>query len=96
MTIISTTVHKNTLKKWSRLHSQPKSLKCSTWIQSQKGQNDFCSFSRQIIQYHSNLSHSDGEEDEHFCEDLQDFLELTPPKRCTLHYRDWKTKVGSQ
>ena len=27
-------------------HSQQKSLKCSTWIQSQKQQNDLCSFPR--------------------------------------------------
>ena len=30
--------------------------KCSTWMQSQKRQNDLCSFSRQTIQYHSNPS----------------------------------------
>ena len=30
-----------------------KSLKCSTWMQSQKRQNDLCSFPRQTIQYHS-------------------------------------------
>ena len=28
--------------------------KCSTWMQSQKQQNDLCSFLRQAIQYHSN------------------------------------------
>ena len=28
------------------------SLKCSTWVQSQKWQNDLCSFPRQAIQYH--------------------------------------------
>ena len=33
-----------------------KSLKCSTWMQSQKQQNDLCSFPRQTIQYHSNPS----------------------------------------
>ena len=33
-----------------------KSPKCSTWIQSQKWQNDLCSFPRQTIQYHSNPS----------------------------------------
>ena len=33
-----------------------KSLKCSTWMQSQKQQNDFCSFRRQTIQYHGNPS----------------------------------------
>ena len=31
-------------------------LKCSTWVQSQKQQNDLCSFPRQTIQYHSNPS----------------------------------------
>ena len=33
-----------------------KSPKCSTWIKSQKQHNDLCSFSRQNIQYHSNLN----------------------------------------
>ena len=33
-----------------------KSLKCSTWMQSQKRQNDLCSFPRQTIQYHDNPS----------------------------------------
>ena len=31
-----------------------KSPKCSTWMQSQKQQNDLCSSPRQAIQYHSN------------------------------------------
>ena len=31
-----------------------KSPKCSTWVQSQKWQNDLCSFPRQTIQHHSN------------------------------------------
>ena len=33
-----------------------KSLTCSTWMQSQKWQNDLCSFPRQTIQYLSNQS----------------------------------------
>ena len=33
-----------------------KSLKCSTWMQSQKRQNDLGSFPRQVIQYHGNPS----------------------------------------
>ena len=33
-----------------------KSLKCSTWMQSQKQQNDCRSFSRQTIQYYGNPS----------------------------------------
>ena len=33
-----------------------KSPKCSTWMQSQKWQNDLCSFQRQTFQYHGNPS----------------------------------------
>ena len=33
-----------------------KSLKSSTWMQSQKRQKDLCSSTRQIIQYHGNPS----------------------------------------
>ena len=33
-----------------------KSPKCSTWMQSQKQQNDLCSFPRKTIQYHGNPS----------------------------------------
>ena len=36
--------------------SQQKSLKCSSWVQSQKQQNDLSSFPRQTIQYLSNPS----------------------------------------
>ena len=63
-----------------------KSLKCSTWTQSQKWQNDLCSFPRQIIQYHSNpsLCPTSNAEIEQFHEDLQNLLELIlppPPKK---------------
>ena len=33
-----------------------KSPKCSTWMQSQKRQNDLCLFPRQTIQYHNEPS----------------------------------------
>ena len=33
-----------------------KSLKCSTWMQSQKRQKDLCAFPKQINQYHGNPS----------------------------------------
>ena len=33
-----------------------KSPKFSSWVQSQKNQNDLCSFPRQTIQHHSNPS----------------------------------------
>ena len=38
---------------WGKLGLIPK---CSSWVQSQKWQNDLCSFPGQTIQYHSNLS----------------------------------------
>ena len=56
MTIISTTMARIPWKKWRSPHSQQKSPKCSTWMQSQKWQNDLCSFPRQTIQYHINPS----------------------------------------
>ena len=54
-----------------------KSLKCSTWMQSQKGQNDLCSFPRQTIQYqviqvYAPNSNTEEAEVERFYEDLQD------------------------
>ena len=78
-----------------------KSLKCSTCMQSQKWQNDLCSFPRQTIQYHSNPSlcpTSNVEEAEvEWCyEDLQDLLELTPQKDVLFIIGDWNAKVGSQ
>ena len=40
-------------KKWSSHQGQENSLKCSTWMQSQKRQNDLCSSPWQTIQYQS-------------------------------------------
>ena len=45
-------------------HSQQKSLKCSTWMQSQKGQNDLCLFPRQpfsitVIQIYAPTSNAE-------------------------------------
>ena len=67
-------------------------------MQSQKQQNDLCSFPRQIIQYHGNPSlvpTSNAEEAERFYEDLQDLLELTPKKDVLFIIGDWNAKVGS-
>ena len=88
-------------KKWSSHHSQQKSLKCSTWVQSQKRQNDLCLFPRQTIQYHGNPSlcpnqYAEEAEVELFYEDLQDLLELTPKKDVLFIIGDWNAKVGSQ
>ena len=62
-----------------------KSLKCSTWMQSQKWQNDLCSFPRQtihiiVIQVNAPTTHDEEAEVEWFFEDLQNLLELTPKK----------------
>ena len=78
-----------------------KSPKCSTWMQSQKRQNDLCSFPRQTIQYHSNpslcpTSNAEEAEVERSYEDLQDLLELTPKKDVLFIIEDWNAKVGSQ
>ena len=48
-------------KKWSSHHGQQKSPKCSTWMKSQKQQNDLCLFPMQTIQYHSNPSLCPGQ-----------------------------------
>ena len=66
-------------------------------MQSQKRQNDLCSFPRQTIQYHSNpTSNAEEAEVEWFYEDLQDLLELTPKKYVLFIIGDWNAKVGSQ
>ena len=38
------------------INSQQNSPKCSTWMQTQKQQNDHCTFPRQTIQYYGNPS----------------------------------------
>ena len=60
-----------------------------------------CLFPRQAIQYHSNpslcpTSNTEEAEVEQFYEDLQDLLELTPPKDVLFIIGDWNAKVGSQ
>ena len=70
-------------------------------MQSQKQQDDLCSFPRQTIQYHGNpsyapTSNAEEAEVEQFYEDLQDLLELTPKKDVLFIIGAWNTKVGSQ
>ena len=90
---------KSPLKNCSSPHSQQQSLKCSIWVQSQKRQNDLCSFQVKpfnitIIQVYAPTSNA--EEAEWFYEDLQDLLELTPQKDVLFITGDWNAKVGSQ
>ena len=70
-------------------------------MQSQKWQNDLCSFPRQTIQYHSNqvyapTTNAEEAEVERFYENLQDLLELTPKNDVLFIIGDWNAKVGSQ
>ena len=86
-------------KKWSSHHSQQKSPKRSTWMQSQKWQNDLCSFQGKpfnitVIQDYAPTSNA--EEAEWFYEDLQDLLELTPKKDVLFIIGDWNAKVRIQ
>ena len=70
-------------------------------MQSQKQQNNLCSFQRQTIQYHRNpslcpKSNTEEAEVEWFYEDLQDLLELTSKKDVLFIIGDWNAKLGSQ
>ena len=71
--------------KWSSHHSQRKSPKCSTWMQSQKRQNDVYfqgkPFNITVIQVYALTSNAEEAEVERFYEDLQDLLKLTPKKK---------------
>ena len=75
-------------KKWSSHHGQQKSPKCSTWMLSQKQQNDLCfqgkPFNITVIRVYAPTSNAEEAEVEWFYEDLQDLLELTPKKDVLL------------
>ena len=54
-------------------------------------------FSITVIQVYAPVSNAEEAEVEWFCEDLQDLLELTPPKKDVLSIiGDWNAKVGNQ
>ena len=70
-------------------------------MQSQKWRNDICSFPGKpfnitVIQVYALTNNAEEGEVEWFYEDLQDLLELTPPKAVLLIMGDWNAKVGSQ
>ena len=53
-------------------------------------------FSITVIQVHAPTSNAKEAEVEQFYEDLQDLLELTPPKDVLFIIEDWNAKVESQ
>ena len=50
---LSTEFPRQEVLEWVAISFSSTSPKCSTWMQSQKWQNDLCAFLRQTIQYHS-------------------------------------------
>ena len=70
-------------------------------MQSQKRQNDVCSFPCKpfnitVIQFYATTSNAEETEVEQFYEDLQDILELTPKKDVLFIIGDWNAKVENQ
>ena len=69
-------------------------------MQFQKQQNDVCfwgkPFNITVIQVYAPTSNAEEAEVEWVYEDLQDLLELTPPKNILFFIGDWNTKGGSQ
>ena len=53
-------------------------------------------FNIMVIQAYAPTSDTEEAEVERFYEDLQDLLELTPPKDVLFIIGDWNAKVGSQ
>ena len=54
------------------------------------------SFNITVIQVYAPTSNAEEAEVEWFYEDLQDLIELTPPKDVLFIIGDWNAKVGSQ
>ena len=53
-------------------------------------------FNSTVIQVYAPTSNAEEADVERFYEDLQDFLEITPPKDVLFIIGDWNAKVGSQ
>ena len=53
-------------------------------------------FNITVIQVYAPTNNAEEAEVERFYEDLQDLLELTPPKDVFFITGDWNAKVGSQ
>ena len=49
-----------------------------------------------VIQVYALTSSAEEAENEQFCKDLQDLIELTPKKDVLFIIGNWDTKVGSQ
>ena len=65
-------------------------------MQSQKWQDEGKPFNITVIEVYAPTSNAEEAEVERFYQDLQDLLELTPPKEVLFIIGDWNAKVGSQ
>ena len=97
MTIISTTVGKNPFgRNGVAFIVNNKSPKCSTWVQSQKWENDLCfqgkPFNITVIHVYAPTTNAEEAEVEWFYEDLQDILELTSKKYILFIIEEWNPK----
>ena len=78
-----------------------KSLKCSTWVQSQNDRMiSVCCHSKPlnitVIQVCAPATNAKEAEGEWFYEDLKDLLQLTPERDVLFIIGNWNAKVGSQ
>ena len=101
MTIISTTVGKNPLEemklpsksiKKSKMQYLDAVSKMTEWSLFVSKENHLVS----LIQVYAPTTNDEEAEDDQFYEDLQDLLELTPPKDVFFIIGDWNAKVRSQ
>ena len=53
-------------------------------------------FNITVIQVYASITNAKDAKVERFCDDLQDFLELTPKKDVLFIIGDWNAKAGSQ
>ena len=94
------TVVKNPLEEMEYPHRKHESEMQCLGSKSQKRQSDLCfqgkPFSVTVIQVCASTVNVEEAEVERFCEDLQDFLELTPKNDVLFIIEDWNAKVGSQ
>ena len=98
MTIISTTVVKNPLEKNGVALIVNKRVRNAVLGCNLKNSRmiSICiqgkAFNITLIQVYVPASNTEEAEVEAFYEDLQDLLELIPPKRCPFHYRGLECK----
>ena len=101
MTIISTTVGKNPLEKMESPSQSTEEFEMQfLGVISKTTVISICfqgkPFNITVIQVYVQSSNAEEAEVEWFYEDLQDLLELIPPKDIFFITGDWKAKVGSQ